>query len=101
MTVRTPYVYEEVSELADAANSWPWKEWRDAGTLLGWYKVGRCPRCKDEIAVYQRKAVALLETTSPRQLKAVCNCERMHDGRPESAHSGCGAYAWIDPREAT
>ena len=98
MSTRTPYKSEEAPELADAVNSWAWEEWREGSTLLGWYKAGTCPRCKDQIAVYQRYVVALRET--PR-LKAICNCERMHDGRPDTAHGGCGAYAWIEPRKDT
>ena len=67
---------------------WPWEEWKEDGTFLGWYKSGGCPRCQHTMSVYQQFVHAVVKTDT---VSARCNCRSPHAQRPDTAtDGGCG-----------
>lgn len=86
-------------EWLTAVSRWGWAEWRNGDQLLGWRKVGECPRCHHQIALYQEIVYGILPVDAAVDVDVVCNCEYTHEGRPDSVSAGCGQHGRIPAHE--
>lgn len=80
----------------EAVESWDWTDWKIENEFVGWVKSGPCPRCDHTIAIYQEVHVYALPLDSPTRVRAGCNCQHKHDGRPsDDPLKGCGSHGTV------